>query len=226
MRLIQPEQGRVVRDQNVTRALRVYSGIGRVRVRTAHGELQGELLAGQCLVAAQLLELRPDPEVFCDHESIELTHRGGEVMFSLGELAFAPAPAVSDYLRARDERLLERVPGRSERARRGLVRRLELARLHLMLRFSENPPVAEMAERASMSKWNFSRIFQQVYGLPPHQLMLAQKMHAARQRLSHGNATVDRISFQVGYSNRSAFCRQFRKQTGCTPQEWRSAARS
>jgi len=87
----------------------------------------------------------------------------------------------------------------------------------------QEPTVAELARLCSMSSNTFRRRMEQCFGLAPKQFLLRKRMDRARQLLLETSYTVEAISFELGYRETSHFCRQFKKQVGISPSNYRTS---
>jgi AraC-like DNA-binding protein len=80
--------------------------------------------------------------------------------------------------------------------------------------------VAELAQRAGMSRSVFARRFSEAVGAAPVEYLLRWRMALAKDALLHGRGTLDEIAAQVGYKSASAFSTAFRQRVGCPPSEY------
>jgi AraC-like DNA-binding protein len=80
--------------------------------------------------------------------------------------------------------------------------------------------VAELAQRAGMSRSVFARRFSEAVGAAPVEYLLRWRMALAKDALLHGGGTLDEIAAQVGYKSASAFSTAFRKRVGCPPSDY------
>lgn len=81
--------------------------------------------------------------------------------------------------------------------------------------------VAELAEYAEVSISQLERMFKSVLNLSPSQMIQKMRLEVAINLLTHSNTPVTQIAGQCGYSDHSAFSRQFRQLTGLSPSELR-----
>jgi transcriptional regulator GlxA family with amidase domain len=65
------------------------------------------------------------------------------------------------------------------------------------------------------------RRFHRATGLRPAEYLQQQRVQKAREMLENTVTTVERVAWQVGYADVSAFRRMFQKQTGLTPSQHR-----
>lgn len=82
--------------------------------------------------------------------------------------------------------------------------------------------LTEMAERCNMRPSTFKRKFSDYYGLPPHKWQIKQRLNCAAEMLLATDLLVKQIAYECGFSTPSHFIRCFKKEFGCTPEEYRS----
>lgn len=102
---------------------------------------------------------------------------------------------------------------------RQLATAIEYAEQHL----DQPPSVLQLAELAGMSRYQLDRRMQRVFGLSAGQWLIKCRIQAAQRQLESTSASVAIVAASAGYSDQSAFTRQFRKATGLTPNEYRTA---
>jgi AraC-like DNA-binding protein len=81
-------------------------------------------------------------------------------------------------------------------------------------------PLPELAAIANMSVAQLERYFLRIYQLTPRQVIIKTRLEAASRMLA-GDASVADIALACGYSDHSAFTRQFRATVGVTPTQYR-----
>lgn len=86
---------------------------------------------------------------------------------------------------------------------------------------SEEINVGALAERAGLEARTFLRRFQKATGLRPTEYVQALRIALARERLEFSRDTVERIAWNVGYKDPSAFRRVFQKVTGLSASAYR-----
>lgn len=87
--------------------------------------------------------------------------------------------------------------------------------------YSEPVSLDEIAAHASLSKYYFSRQFQNEVGLTPWEYLTRARMRHAMQMLSDGGQSIESIAYACGYAGSSHFCRAFKKETGFSPAFFR-----
>lgn len=85
--------------------------------------------------------------------------------------------------------------------------------------------VTEMAKIAGLSRYQLDRRMRIVFGLNTGQWLLKQRVDLACERLRDTNDSIIAVAFQTGYTDQSAFTRQFRRATGLSPSQYRSESR-
>ncbi|MGO3984653.1 AraC family transcriptional regulator [Pseudomonas sp. SAS7] len=83
--------------------------------------------------------------------------------------------------------------------------------------------LGELALRCNLSEYHFARMFRSSFGLPPHQYLLARRLHRACQLLQLGVMPLGEIALLCGFASASHFSNRFRQALGATPGEYRSA---
>jgi transcriptional regulator GlxA family with amidase domain len=86
---------------------------------------------------------------------------------------------------------------------------------------SEDINVGDLAGRAGLEQRTFLRRFQKATGLRPTEYVQALRIGRARERLEFSRDTVERIAWNVGYKDPSAFRRVFQKVTGLSASAYR-----
>lgn len=79
--------------------------------------------------------------------------------------------------------------------------------------------VEQLAEKALMSRSQFSAYFKQIMGISPIEYLTNWRIAVAQTLLLKG-VPVARVAEQVGYSHNSALTRVFSREVGLTPLEW------
>lgn len=85
--------------------------------------------------------------------------------------------------------------------------------------------LGELALRCNLSEYHFARMFRASFGLPPHQYLLARRLHRACQLLRLGVMPLGEIALSCGFASASHFSNRFRQAVGATPGEYRTAIR-
>lgn len=93
---------------------------------------------------------------------------------------------------------------------------------YILSHYKEDIMLEDMAERANLSPYYFTRVFKTVTGYTPHEYLLITRMNAAKFLLHDTKASVKETCFSVGFTNESNFCTSFKKIIGVTPSEYKN----
>ena len=86
---------------------------------------------------------------------------------------------------------------------------------------STPPTLEQLAETAAMSIYQLDRRMKRLFGLPTGKWLLKLRIDYASQLLLETDHAIADLALECGYSDQSAFTRQFRRTTGQTPTEFR-----
>lgn len=87
--------------------------------------------------------------------------------------------------------------------------------------FSVANPLEEMTRRTGLTERTFKRRFASATGLSPIAYVQRLRIEDAKRRLERTEASVDEISWQVGYEEPAFFRRLFKRVTGMAPGAYR-----
>jgi transcriptional regulator GlxA family with amidase domain len=82
-------------------------------------------------------------------------------------------------------------------------------------------PVEEMIQRSKLAERTFKRRFLKATGLTPIAYVQRLRVEDAKRRLERTDASVEEISWRVGYEDAAFFRRLFRRTTGLAPGAYR-----
>jgi PAS domain S-box-containing protein len=105
-----------------------------------------------------------------------------------------------------------------ERAPAGIARALA----HIDLNLDRQISVVELAGVAGMAVRTFERGVQSIFGVSAGDLVIKARVEEACRRLSQTSESIGCIALACGYSDHSAFTRQFRARVGVTPRGFRA----
>lgn len=105
-----------------------------------------------------------------------------------------------------------------------LMRELEPALNYIIEHYAEDITVDDLVQVSKLSKSNLQRKMIALTGHAPLQYVHFIRLKHACARLLDPKAAVSEIAGEVGY-NLSSFNRQFRKEFGMSPSEWRKNRR-
>ena len=87
--------------------------------------------------------------------------------------------------------------------------------------FQVGNPVEEMVRRSGLAERTFNRRFAAATGLSPIAYIQRLRVEEAKRRLERTTASIDDISWQVGYEEPAFFRRLFKRTTGMAPGAYR-----
>jgi AraC-like DNA-binding protein len=93
---------------------------------------------------------------------------------------------------------------------------------HICNNIQEPLRQSELAAVMHTSASALKRFCNKKLGMSPTAFVMEQRIRLACEQLSGGNKRLSQIGFGTGFSDHSHFTKQFKKQMGCTPSEYRS----
>ena len=88
--------------------------------------------------------------------------------------------------------------------------------------YAKKLTLAELAALAGFSPNYFCRFFRKITSRSPMEYLLSCRIHAAEYLLRTTDRTVTDIALSCGFSDGPHFTRYFRRETGCTPTQFRA----
>lgn len=102
--------------------------------------------------------------------------------------------------------------------------RLEKAKRLLEKSFHEPWSMSELARQIHLSQSQLTVLFKRSLGITPKQYLLKCRMEATKHWLEMSNLPLDDIAQKIGILDATALIRNFTKQYGITPGEYRKRA--
>jgi len=102
---------------------------------------------------------------------------------------------------------------------------IQSAQQWLSNHFSVANPVDQMIRRSKLAERTFKRRFVGATGLTPLTYVQRLRIEDAKRRLERTDASVDEISWRVGYEDAAFFRRLFKRTTGLAPGAYRKRFR-
>ncbi len=87
----------------------------------------------------------------------------------------------------------------------------------------KNIRISEIADQFDYNSKYLSHMFAELSGIPLKQFILNQKIYAANMMLTDGDKQISVIAENLGFSDVHNFSKTYKKITGLTPTEYRSA---
>lgn len=92
---------------------------------------------------------------------------------------------------------------------------------HMHAHYGQSLRVKDLASRAALSQYQFEQRIRKIFQLTAGQLIQKVRMDAAVRRLRETGDSIAVVALDCGYSDQSAFARQFRQTVGVSPSEYR-----
>ncbi|MFJ2538693.1 helix-turn-helix domain-containing protein [Pseudomonas sp. NPDC087614] len=93
---------------------------------------------------------------------------------------------------------------------------------HIRRHFNRRVTLGELTRIAGISVAQLERYCKRVFHLTPRQMIQKVRLEHAH-RLLHTDLPITDVALQCGYTDHSAFTRQFKASTGFTPRQYRQA---
>lgn len=104
-------------------------------------------------------------------------------------------------------------------------RRIEAAVSIIHNEVGADLPIRELAGRVNLSPSRFTHLFKAELSISPQRYVRQYRMKRAEEMLASSFLTVKEIAGTLGFSDVSHFSRDFKKEYGMTPSEFREARR-
>jgi AraC family transcriptional regulator len=95
----------------------------------------------------------------------------------------------------------------------------------LRRRFAEPIGLGEAAAIAGVHPVHVARVFRREHGCSIGEFVRRVRIEAAREELTHGDASIAEIAVRLGFSDQSHLHRTFKRLTGMTPNQFRTQRR-
>lgn len=99
--------------------------------------------------------------------------------------------------------------------------RVEQCKDYIYKRLHSRIVIREMAQALRLNANYLADLFRECEGMTLSAFILQEKTESAKNLLIHSQNPLSEIAAHLGFSSQSYFGRQFRKQTGMTPQKYR-----
>lgn len=108
-----------------------------------------------------------------------------------------------------------------------VYRKIAAIATHIRENYHESISMEELARGAGLSLSRVERLFQRVFHYSPRQLLLQSRLGAAMAIIETGEErSIAQIAYACGYTDHSAFSRQFKAHAGMSPQQYRAHCKS
>jgi AraC-like DNA-binding protein len=177
-----------------------------------------EAVAAKVGFPPKLLQLPSSASFFIDQRLEDLCRllmQETENNCPLGPIYFgglAQALAVGMLTQLRDRDTAKRIASRVPPAISIAIQRLEE-------NFADGISIAELADQAELSRYQFTRVFQKVTGCTPHEYGLRARLSRARELMTQRGQAMPlaEVAAACGFFDQAHFGRHFRRFFGITP---------
>lgn len=87
--------------------------------------------------------------------------------------------------------------------------------------YAEQVSLQDLADTAGCNPQYLCRVFRDIAGVPPIRYLIRYRIERAKELLDNSTENILEISMDCGFENVSYFIRQFKRETGTTPREYR-----
>jgi AraC-like DNA-binding protein len=87
------------------------------------------------------------------------------------------------------------------------------------------PKIDDLAREMGLSPSHFTRLFEAVFGVTPHQYRIRVRLDRARQLLAARERSVTDVCMEVGFSSLGSFSALFTRRFGEPPSRYRRRVR-
>ncbi|MEM9220367.1 MAG: AraC family transcriptional regulator [Cyanobacteria bacterium P01_F01_bin.150] len=105
------------------------------------------------------------------------------------------------------------------------IERIHYAKEILVKDLNNPPSLAELARQVGLNDYLLKQGFRQVFGTTVFGELQAYRLDFAKQLLAEKSISMTEISRLVGYANRNAFSRAFKRKFGFSPIDYRKSCR-
>jgi transcriptional regulator GlxA family with amidase domain len=96
----------------------------------------------------------------------------------------------------------------------------------ILSHLSDDLSIDALAQRAAMSRRNFTRLFHEVFGKTPAQFVAEARIAEAQQRLLVPRSSIESIASSLGFRSADVFSVAFERFTGIRPRIYRALRRA
>ncbi len=91
--------------------------------------------------------------------------------------------------------------------------------------YAEHITIELLAKQCNLSSRQFSRLFNEIYHDSPGNYLLKFRIQKAKMLLYNNNLSITQVAYQCGFNDGNYFSRQFLREIGATPRDFRKQSR-
>jgi transcriptional regulator GlxA family with amidase domain len=96
----------------------------------------------------------------------------------------------------------------------------------ILSHLSHDLSVDALAERACMSRRNFTRLFNETFGKSPSRFVAEARINEARRRVLVPRANLENIAASLGFKSADVFSKAFERHIGVRPRTYRAVCKA
>lgn len=105
-----------------------------------------------------------------------------------------------------------------------LYKRIEDAKIFMDRNYHKKLVLDQIARKVCLSKYHFSRLFKEAYGITPYQYLTKKRINISMQWL-YSDRPIKEICRNVGFESLHSFSNLFKRHTGKSPSQFRKNLR-
>ena len=146
--------------------------------------------------------------------TMDSTDFGPESFFAMAEAVVADQSAIFE--------MHGKLQFKRQLTKQDVIRSLIEAKEFIDMQHHRTLNIDQMASKAGISRYHFSRLFKDVFGYSPYSYYNHKRLMAACEMLKY-EGNISDVSAQLGFSDLPSFSKAFTKRFGMGPTEYRKA---
>jgi AraC-like DNA-binding protein len=118
------------------------------------------------------------------------------------------------------QKKLKSIKSRNRNTQKELYRRISMAKDIIFYNHDQPISIEEISKNICVSKYHFTRLFKDVYGISPYRFLKTVRLEKAKELLLK-DYSVEEIAHQVGFIESNSFINAFKFYTKAYPTEFR-----